>query len=251
MKKIFLSILLLASTLGAVAQNSAALLAEGRKLEAILKEKEALEKYEAAISADANNAQAYAEASFMLSQTGNRTKDAATKKIAFDKAMTYAQKAIKLNDKLSEAHYAYAVAMGRVSLLASSEERLKYAKQIKTEAERSIALDAKQAGGYYILGKLNREISNMSSIKIIAAKALYGGVPEGCSFTKAEEYFNKAIELKPNYILYMYDAAINLQYAGKKDKAKTMMNAAIAAKMTTLDDPYTVSDAKKWVEKNK
>lgn len=250
MRKLLLVCIMFLS-INAFAQTAQQLIEEGKKLETQLKDNEAYDKFELAIEKDLNNDDAYTRASFLASKIGERQKDAALKKSYYSKAMIYAQKAVKLNDKNADAHFVYAVALGRQSLMAGSEEKLKNARLIKVEAERAIALDPKNAGAYHILARLNGEIANMSSIKVMAAKALYGGVPEGCTFEKAEAYHLKSIEYRPNYILFYYDAAVNYDRMGKKDKAIAMLKKGVATPMTTLDDPYRVADCKKMLAKYK
>ncbi len=245
MKKILFIATLLVLASSTFAQTANELVAEGKKLVSQFKQKDALDKFEAAITKDGANVEALHNASFMLSQLGEKQKEIAGKKTYFEKAREYAQRAIKANDKEDEAHFVYAVALGKLSLISGSEEKLKNAKLIKSEAERTIQLNPKHAGAYHILGRLNREIANMSSIKIMAAKSLYGGVPEGCSFENAEKYFDKAMELRPNYILYHYDAAVNYEYMDKDDKAKALLQKAITLPMQVPEDPFRVNDCKK------
>lgn len=244
MKKIFLLICLSGLFTAAFSQSATELIGEGKKYIAQFKQKEALDKFEAAIAKEPANAEALHNASYMLSQLGEKQKDNTGKKGYFDKAKDYAIRAIKANEKEDEAHFVYAVALGKLSLISSSEEKLKNAKLIKSEAERAIALNPKHAGAYHILGRLNREIANMSAIKVMAAKSLFGGIPEGCSFENAENYFTKAMELRPNYILYHYDAALNYEYMGKKDKAKALLQKAITFPLQVPEDPYRLNDCK-------
>lgn len=251
MHKLIYTLSLVACSLIGFAQSAAELTVEGKKLNNQFKQKEALEKFEAAIAKDPSNVEALHSASFLLSQLGEKQANNEAKRPYFEKARDYAQKAIKLNDKEDEAHFVYAVALGRLSLIAGSEEKLKNAKLIKSEAERTIALNPKHAGAHHILGRLNREIANMSSIKVMAAKALFDGIPENCSFEKAEEYFTKAIELRPNYILYYYDAALNYDYMGKKDKAKALLQKALTLPMSVPEDPFRVNDCKNLLAKYK
>ena len=230
-------------------QTIESMMAEARKYEFAFKEKEALEKYKEVLLKNANEQEALTSASYLYSKVGERSTEKTLRLDYFNKAAALAQKAIKQNNKDPEAHYAYAVALGRLSLMASSEEKLKNAKLIQTEAEKTLSLDAKHAGANYILGRLNSEISNMSTLKVMAAKALFGGIPEGCTFEKATSYFNKAMEYKPNYILYYLDAAQNFVYMGKKAEAKLLLIKAIELPMSTPDDPYRVQDCKRLLEK--
>lgn len=253
MRKLLVLTLALAmfSQVYAQTQSIEALITEGKRLQSIYKEKEALDKFEAALLKDPNNVEALHHASILLSKEGERQSSKEAKKPYFEKARNYSLKAIKLNEKEPEAHFTHAVALGRLSLLADSEEKLKNAKVIKQEAERTIQLNPRHAGAHHILGRLNREIANMSPIKVMAAKALYDGVPEGCTFEKAATYFQKAIELDPNYILYYYDAALNYEYWNKQDQAVSVLEKAIKLPLKTPDDPYRMNDCKKLLSKYK
>lgn len=232
-------------------QTIESMMAEAKRFEQAFKEKEALDKFNEVLLKNANEQEALTSASYLYSRVGERLKEKNARLEYFNKAANLAQKAIKLNDKDPEAHYTYAVALGRLSLMASSEEKLKNAKLIQTEAEKTLSLSPKHPGANYILGRLNSEISNMSTIKVMAAKALFGGVPEGCSFVKAENYFNKAMAYRPNYILYYLDAAQNYVYMGKKAEAKDLLNKAITMPMSTPDDPYRIQDCKSLLAKIK
>ncbi len=232
-----------------IAQDVNQLLTDAKKLQDQYKEALALQKFELILKKEPNNKEALQHTSYLLSIEGDRKKTTEEKKIYFNNAKKFAEQALKLDNTDAENHYNLALALGRISMISSSEEKLKYAKQIKAEAEIAIKLDPKHAASYHMLGRLNREIANMSSIKVMAAKALYGGVPENCTFEKAEGYFNKAIQFRSNYILYYYDAAVNADYNNKKSEAKKLLEKAIALPMLTPDDPYRIQDCKALLKK--
>jgi tetratricopeptide (TPR) repeat protein len=248
MRNLAIYILLLISGLSN-AQDVTSLIIEGKKLKTQFKDEESIVKFEEALKKEPENIEALQLASYQLSITGERKKTKEEKQKYFERAKSYAEKAVKLDPQQAESHYDLALALGRISLLADSEEKLKNAKLIKSEAEKAIALDPKHAGAYHILGRLNREIANMSAIKVMAAKALYGGIPEDCTFTKANDYFQKAIALNPKYILYYYDAALNFDYMNKKAEAKKLLEKALTLPMSTPDDPYRINDCKRLLEK--
>lgn len=251
MKQLHLLSFFILLTITAFAQDIETLLAEGKRLKAQYKEQEALSKFESVLKKEPDNEVALQQASYLLSVTGDRQKSREQQVASYERAQSYAQAGIRLNEKNAEHHFNYALALGRLSLLADSEGRLKNAKLIKQQAERALVLDPKHAGANHIMGRLNREISNMSSVKVLAAKALYGGVPENCSFAQAELYFQKAMQNRPGYILYYYDAALNYVYMGKKDEARKLLEKAVSLPMITPDDPYRVNDCKALLAKLK
>ena len=231
------------------AQDIPAQLNEAIRLQDQYKESIALQKFDNIIRKDPENMIALQHASYLYSIEGERKKTETEKRSYFVIAKKYAEKALSLETENAENHYNLALALGKISLLSGSEEKLRYAKQIKTEAEIAIKINPKHAPSFHVLGRLNREIANMSSIKVMAAKALFGGVPETCTFEKAENYFIKAIANRPNYILYYYDAALNASYMNKNAEAKKYLEKALSLPMLTPDDPYRVQDCKALLKK--
>jgi tetratricopeptide (TPR) repeat protein len=245
MKQIILIFSLFLSVLGTSAQTATDLVNEGLALETKFKSNEALAKYEAALKLEPTNIKALHKASLLLSQIGEQQTTNAAKTGYYNKAASYSELCMKTDPREADGYFTMAVALGKKSLIASSEEKLKYASQIKKLCELAIKFDPNHAGANHILGRLNREIANMSSIKVMAAKALYGGVPEGCSFENAEKYFSRAMQLRPKYVLYYYDAALNYKYLGDKTKAKELLTQAIAFPNQSAEDDQRKADCKK------
>ena len=248
-KSTFLIISIFCIYSNSFAQDLAARCNEAIRLQDQYKEAIALQKFDNILKKEPDNLTALQHASYLYSIEGERKKTDAEKRNYFGIAKKYAEKALNIETENAENHYNIALALGKISLLSGSEEKLRYAKQIKAEAEIAIKINPKHAPSYHILGRLNREIANMSSIKVMAAKALFGGVPENCTFEKAENYFSKAIAFRPNYILYYYDAALNASYMNKNAEAKKLLEKALSLPMLTPDDPYRVQDCKALLKK--
>ena len=246
--RLILASAFLLATLGTSAQSLEGDLEKAISLKKEWKEDDARKLFDDILRRDPNNVSALANNAYLYATEGNRQATNTEKEKYYKKSSEMAQKAISLDKSNADAHYAYAVALGRLSLLADSEERLKNAKLIKQEAETCVALDPNYAGAHYILGRLNSEIANMPWYKVAAAEMIYDGIPEGTSYEKAEKAFNKAISIDPGYILYYMDAATNYSYMGKKDKAKEMLNKALSLPNVTPDDPGRKIEAKKRLD---
>ncbi|MFT6849276.1 MAG: tetratricopeptide (TPR) repeat protein [Sphingobacteriales bacterium] len=238
----------LLATIGTSAQSLESDLEKALTLKKEYKEDDARNLFDDILRRDPNNVSALAHNSYLYATEGNRQSTNNEKEPYYKKSSEMAQKAISIDKSNADAHYSYAVALGRLSLLADSEERLKNAKLIKQEAETCVSLDPNYAGAHYILGRLNSEIANMPWYKVAAAEMIYNGIPEGTSYEKAEVYFNKAISLEPGYILYYKDAAVNYSYMGKKEKAKAMLNKAISLPNVTPDDPARKLECQKLLK---
>jgi tetratricopeptide (TPR) repeat protein len=233
----YLLLICLSISVSAYSQSIEDKLNKAIELQEQFNEDEALAAFYEVLRIDPNNIEALSRGSYMNALIGNRLNKKEDQSVAFEKGVEMARKAVSINAKNTMAHFSLAVALGRQSLIADSEERLKNAKEIKKEAEIIIKLDPNHAGAHHILGKLNSEIADLSWYKVAAAQMLYGGVPENCSYEKAEELINKAISLKDDYILYYLDAAINYERMDEEAKAIALLEKAKNLKPQTQDDP--------------
>lgn len=72
---------------------------------------------------------------------------------------------------------------------------------------------------------------------------LFGGVPEGGSYDKAIEYFAKAVESEPGYMLHIYELAVSYHERGNKNDnvyAKAWLKKAVTMPARSEDDKVTL-----------
>ncbi|MBI1799448.1 MAG: tetratricopeptide repeat protein, partial [Candidatus Eisenbacteria bacterium] len=82
--------------------------------------------------------------------------------------------------------------------------KLGMAREIKSEADRAIALDPRNARAYHVRALWNREIATLSFLERSAA-GLFGGVPKGATLANAASDLEKAVALQPNYVNHHYE----------------------------------------------
>ncbi len=150
-----------------------------------------------------------------------------------------AKKAIGLDEKSPDAHFAYALALGRLTENASSKEKLGYAKLIKREAERVVELNPKHAGAWHVLGRWHRELANIGTFEKAMINTFFGGMPPGASYDKAIECFNKCISIENDCILHHYELANTYYQMGDKQKCRTHLTNAMRLNTGTVIDKDT------------
>jgi tetratricopeptide (TPR) repeat protein len=181
----------------------------------------AIEYYNQALAQDANNAPAYAglaEAYALLpSWTDDYRADPS------GKAKAAAQKALALDDNLTEAHVALA-------LVLFTEFKLK---EEKRELERAIALSPNFAAAHYYLGfdvlcplaDLGRAVAEMQTAQELDPLSVPISMHLGMTYKSARRspealaQLNKTLELEPTFF-FAYDLIAEvLAYTGELDKA--------------------------------
>jgi tetratricopeptide (TPR) repeat protein len=191
----------------------------------------ALREYEKAIARDSSSADLWWRASRSLADRGTRAmyagkNDAA--RTAFADAVRAARRATSLAPDAPQGHLRLAIALGKVALLEGGKEKVRISKEVRAEAERTILLDRGSAAAYHVLGRWNRGIAELSFFEKAAAKVAYGGLPEGATMNNAVTYFEKAIEIEPNYANHHLELGRTFLKLGLKDKARAEFEKAIA-----------------------
>lgn len=235
------SILVLAVMLvsySANAQSETELYKQGLKYKTQINNPKMLETFQKLYKMDSNNVNYAHNLAFAHCKVGANKSSKSEQMPHYKEGKRIAKRALKLNSKSAGANYSYALSLARENEHASSETKLKNAKEIKKYCDLAISLDAKKAAGaHHIMGRWHREFASMSKLKKSMAKTLYGGIPEGGTYANAVEHFQKAIKLEPWYMLHMYELAQTYHMMGKDDLAKKYVEKAM-----TL--PKSYEDAK-------
>ena len=119
-KKLIATFFVVITSLVVVAQSNDELYAKALKLKTELKYKEAFPLFQTLVKSDSSNANYLQYASYCYSKYGFYYVAAETEKMKYYKSAEYlAKKAIKANEASADAHYAYAMALGRINENAS------------------------------------------------------------------------------------------------------------------------------------
>ncbi len=251
MKKKLLPALLILSLFSAsvFSQGSDEQYAKAVKLKNEYKYKEAFPLFQALLKSDSANVNYLQYASYCYSKTGFFLPSEAEKMKAYKTAEYLAKKAIKLNEASADAHYVYALALGRINENASSKQKIANAKLIKTQCDRSVALNPKLAGTHHILGRWHRTIAGFSAIEKTMINSFYGGVPAGGSYEDALKSFMLAISLEPKYMLHQYELAQTYYDMGKEVEAKLWAKKALEITPSNEDDQKAKKDCEALLKK--
>lgn len=237
----------LVPALKVTAQDVAEQMRQARQLELAFKDAEALQKYLAVIRTEPNNVQALCKASELYNLIGKRLSTKQQQRDYYRKARELAERALKLNPNSSEANFVMAVAMGRMALIASGEEKINAVKDIKNYAERSIQLDPTNFKSYHVLGKWYLEVSDLSSVERWLVKVTYGALPKA-TIDDAIRYYYKSYNLNPKFLLNYLELAKAYQKKNEPEKAVSMLNNMLKLPPSSSDDPHIQGEGKKMLE---
>ena len=181
MKKLLL-ILLFSFSYTLFAQDNNVLFKEAENLERSFKEPEALDKYKQILANDAVNIKALVKATELSCSLGSRTENKNDKRLNYESALAFAQRAIKADANSVDANYAMATASGKMTEVETENKKIvAYVSDTKSYADKAIAINPNFGKAYFVLGRWHYEMVNLSGIKKAAVKLLYRW-PARCKF---------------------------------------------------------------------
>lgn len=205
-------------------QDAGQLIREAELQEQAFHENEAFLKYAEVLKKDPNNLRALWKCSELSSRLGARQVDKEKMRPYFQAARNYAAAALRVNPNSSEANCAMAFALGRVSGVSSTKERVELAKDVKSYAETAIRLDPNNFRAWHILGRWNFEVSNLNIAEKSFARLFYGRIPSA-TLDDAIFDFEKSRVLNPAFLLNYLELA--KCYHRKSDDKKAIANLHI------------------------
>jgi len=237
MKRSLLPLLVVVSLGFARGQSPETLLQEGKELEKKFRSEEALALFNRVLSQDSNQTEALIHASRGLSNRAGHAKDHMLKMKDLQTAERYSRRALGIDSTSTEAHFSLIVTLGlQAESAGSPREKIKNATVIREEANTILQLDSTYALAYFVLGKWHDELSRLTWYERLACELFFGGLPEGISMDKAVWYFEKALRLEPDSILFLYGKAIALHYQNRDKDAIGLLQLAMGLPMKDPDD---------------
>jgi tetratricopeptide (TPR) repeat protein len=204
---------------------------------------------EAALAADANSYEATWKLARVLIDIGNKAEEKDERQGLYEEAERLARRAIELQPDDTWGHHYLAAAVGKLALFHGGKTKIKLSKEVRDEALRAIELDPNNDKSQHIMGRWNREVANLSALKKLAAKVVYGGVPKGASNEKAVAFFQAAIAIAPEHVNHHLELGITYYKMHEYEAAITELEEALRLPDSDPNDPEYKEEARKLLKK--
>ncbi|XP_001624179.2 regulator of microtubule dynamics protein 2 [Nematostella vectensis] len=158
------------------------------------------------------------------------------KKDLLYKGLAAAQKAVELNDKLSNAHKWCSIMLGSTTEYESTQDQILQGFKYKEHIVKAIELNHKDPTCYHLLGRWCYEVSQLSWWKRKAAAAI-AAEPPTSTVEEALDNFLKAEALQPGFWLSnTYWIAMCYYQQSAYSKSKEWVTKALAMDISTSED---------------
>lgn len=230
---------------GLCAQETFVLLKEADNFEKSLKENEALDKYKQVLLGEPNNCKALVKATELSCRIGGRAVQKSDKKLYFETALAYANRAVIAESSNADAYYALALACGKMTEVETDNKKIvSYVKEIAVNAQKALALNPVHGKANYVAGKWHCEMFNLNGLKKAAVKLLYGGLPIA-TMDSAIYYMEKCRTYEPYFVVNYVDLAKAYELHNKTAKQIEILEKLVKLPNRTADDANLKSEAQK------
>lgn len=234
--------------LTAGAQDINVLLKEADNLEKQLKEPEALDRYKQVLLQNPVQLKALVKAAELNVALGNRQTDKNSKRLYYETALSFANRAFMADSNQADASYAMSMASGKMTDVETENRKIvAYVKDVKKYADRALSINPNHARANYTLGKWHYEMANLSGVKKIAVKLFYGGLPEG-NLDDAIMYMEKCRSLEPYFVSNYLDLAKAYKDNRRPAQAIEVLNRLVKLPTRSTDDIANKAEGAKLLE---
>jgi tetratricopeptide (TPR) repeat protein len=165
-------------------------------------------------------------------------------------AVEHARAAVKVAPDSAQGHVWLSVALGRQALREGPKTRLALSREIKSEVDRSIALDPGVGRAYHVRALWNRKLATLNLIERGVANTVLGGVPKGASMENAVRDLQKAIELEPSYVNHHLELGRTYWMLKNVADARRELDKAVTLPPTSsARDSHYQAEARELLEK--
>ena len=226
-----------AAATSAMGPPGAALLAAGDSAIARLNLEAATAAYRQALVAAPRSYEATWKLARAIADRATLTRKAADQRRLCAQAESLARAAVALNPAGVKAHAFLAVALGKQAIFVGGRTKVRLSREIKAEAERTLALDPNDDLAHHVLGVWNREVVEVSGILKFFANTFLGGIPKA-SLDESLSHLRRAAEQRPDAIPHRVELGITLASARRYPEAEQELVRALDMPTSWVTDDY-------------
>ena len=208
--------------------------AQGLQSEAEVRKK--LREYEFQLQREPENHAVLVRTAYLYYRLGWLFLHKQKEKDSYFQFFDYAKRACELEPLDYQSLLLLSVAKAKIVEYLSHGDQVRIARELARDAEKLVEMRWDDPDAVYLLSWLNFEIGQVSSLRRMLATALFGGLPQGLSVEKAFDLMHKAIQVRPDYVVYQYDLGFYYLRTGEKEKARQQFLQVLAGRSDTVEE---------------
>ncbi len=230
------------------AQETDLLFKQADNFERGFKEQEALNIYRQIVVIDPANSKALVKATELSCSTGERQLNKNDKRLIFESALAFAQRAVKADNNSADAYCAVALASSKMAEVETENKKdVGFIRDTRLNADKALKLNPDHAMANFIEGKWQYEMITLNWAKRFTAKIIYGGLPDA-DIEQAIKYLEKSRSLDPYFMLTSVILAKAYRLYNRPAKEIEILSRVVKLPIRTADDTALKAEAQKRLQ---
>lgn len=228
-------------------QDINVLIKEAINFELKFNEPDALNKYKQILLLEPYNYTALQKATELSCTIGARTKTNEEKKLYFESAMAFANRAFIVDSNNAHTYFLLATVNGKLTEIdQDNKTKIAFLKASKDNADKALTINPNHGKANFVSGKWHYEILNLSWIKKLAVKPFYGSLQKS-SYEVCIKFLEKCRILEPYNIRNYLTLAKAYKENNQTSKMLEILNLLVKLPKRIFDDTTYLDEGKKML----
>ena len=212
------------------------------------KEEEALNKYKQILLTDGNHIKALVKSAELSCSVGERLLNKNDRRIYFESASAFANRAILADSLNADTYYSKALACSKMAEVETENKKIyEFIREEKQYADKALRINNNHAKANFMAGKWNYDMATMNTAKRLAAKSLYGGLQEA-NLDNAILYLEKSTAADPYFVLNALTLAKAYKENNKPAQTIEVLKRVVKLPTRTFADTALKAEAQKMLQ---
>ncbi len=220
----------------AIEEESGNLLNMACKLKEDGQESEALALFEKILKKEPENYQALLTAAYLHFRQGWLHSEHDQRREHYRILQLYSRKALALKPTEYAARLLAIVGKAKTARYLSPGEQVRVARELREDLAALSVIRPDDPDCVYVLSWLNFKVGKTSALEKFVASVFFGGLPEDLTIENAFALMHKVMQLRPGYIVYVYDLGLFSQRLGEPEKASSWYEKVLTMEAKTAED---------------
>jgi len=158
------------------------------------------------------------------------------RKQCYFQLFNHATKAVELSPQDYRSALLLAVAKAKIVGYLPHADQVRIARELARESESLVRRHGDDPDSIHLLSWLNFKVGSLSAMQKMLAAAFFGGLPNDLDVDKAFVLLERAMQFRPDYVVYQYDLGFYYLRTGVKDKARRQFEQVLARRPQTAEE---------------
>lgn len=152
-----------------------------------------------------------------------------------------------LADSLNAHGYTWrAAALGNLAMFEGSSKKVELAHEIKSLADRAVALDSTDDIAWSLMGSFYRALGGVSWIERQLANLLLGGLPDG-GYAESEHALLHAVQIAPTVVRHRHELGLLYLDMDRPDDAQAQFEKVVGLAPLLASDQRRIEESREWI----